>query len=151
MSEKNAVVVSRPKLTIMRRVAVPSSSMRATLVPEVVSVSAVVPAAVSAVVPAAVSAVVPAAVSAVVPAAVSAVVPAAVSAVVPAAVSAVVPAAVSAVVPAAVRLQQICLTWMELRHPHVFAINIASDVKYRRLDGPLGDQKHKRKKWATEK
>jgi len=51
----------------------------------------------------------------------------------------------------AVRLQQICLTWMELRHPHVFAINIASDVKYRKMDGPLGDQKHKRKKWATDK
>ena len=51
----------------------------------------------------------------------------------------------------AVRLQQICLTWLELRHPTVFAINVQSDLKYRKMDGPLGDQKHKRKTWAVEK
>jgi len=49
------------------------------------------------------------------------------------------------------RLDQASLSYFELRHPHLHVISVASDLKYRKNDGPLGDQKHKRKKWATDK
>lgn len=48
----------------------------------------------------------------------------------------------------AVRLEQHVLSYLELRYPHAVAVSVASDIKYRRLNGPLGDEKSKRKKWA---
>jgi hypothetical protein len=49
-----------------------------------------------------------------------------------------------------VRLQQHLLTYLELRFPHLTTVNVASDIKYRKCGGPLGDQKHKRKQWAID-
>lgn len=53
--------------------------------------------------------------------------------------------------PVCLRLQQHVLTWAELTHPHLDVITVGSDVKYRKNDGPLGDQKHLRKKWCITK
>ena len=53
--------------------------------------------------------------------------------------------------PVCLRLQQHVLTWAELRHPHLDVVTVGSDVKYRKNDGPLGDQKHLRKKWCISK
>jgi hypothetical protein len=52
---------------------------------------------------------------------------------------------------AAVRLEQHVLSYLELRHPHLQALTVPSDLKYRQLDGPLGTQKHRRKQWAVDK
>ena len=51
----------------------------------------------------------------------------------------------------AVRLQQHTLTYFELLYPHIEVVSVAATIKYSRLNGPLGDQKHKRKSWAIEK
>jgi hypothetical protein len=51
----------------------------------------------------------------------------------------------------AVRIQQHVLSYLELRHPHAERHNVAATIKYTRLDGPLGDQKHARKQWAVDK
>lgn len=51
----------------------------------------------------------------------------------------------------AVRLQQHVLSYFELRWPAVTRHNVASDLKYRKLDGPLGKQKAQRKRWAVGK
>jgi hypothetical protein len=51
----------------------------------------------------------------------------------------------------AVRLQQHVLSYLELRHAHLEEVNVAATIKYTRLSGPLGDQKHARKQWAVDK
>lgn len=51
----------------------------------------------------------------------------------------------------AVRLQQHTLSYFELRCPTATRHNIASDLKYRKMDGPLGTQKSQRKRWAVSK
>ena len=51
----------------------------------------------------------------------------------------------------AVRLQQHLLSFFELRYPATERVNVAATIKYSRLNGPLGDQKHARKQWAVDK
>lgn len=53
--------------------------------------------------------------------------------------------------PVCLRLQQHLLSYLELKYPQIDAVTVASDIKYRRMGGPLGDQKHKRKQWAITK